>query len=876
MLIVQVICSHENLDFDGLASLVGAGKLYPKARLLLPQKLSHPVREYLAIYKDIFPLERIKDLDDPGRIKRLIVVDTNQIQRLGKIGEIIPANAEIIVYDHHPDEDQDLPNQVRLVEPVGATSTLIVEELQKTNQTIQPMEATLLALGIYQDTGSLRYPSTTYRDVQAVAYLLKAGANLGVINTFLDRPLSPQQQKVYNELVNSAEERWIKGTSVLVSTARTDNYVPGLGFICEKLGDLFNSDVVLLVVSCCKQVDVIARSKVDWVRVHELIQELGGGGHPRAASAKIRNASLEQVLVKLSHLLQSHIQPPVTAQDVMSSPVKTLSADQTVDEAARLLQRYGHSGIPVMEKDRLVGIISRRDIDKAIHHRLGHAPIKAYMSRNVKHVDPHTSLSVIRDLMIKHDIGRLPVLEKGNLVGIVTRTDVLRILHEGYACRLRIDPGQINCPVTINVEQILRQRLDQELMGICRKIGEIAGRMGQKVFLVGGFVRDLLIGRPNHDIDLVVEGNALELAAKLAAELGGQYRTHKPFQTAVLWLPGGYKLDLATARNEFYAYPAALPSIETAKLREDLYRRDFSVNAMAISLNPDHYGTLLDFFCGFQDLQKGIIRILHNLSFVEDPTRAIRAFRFVAAYNWRIAGETKNLLLRALKERRLEKASPFRLWQELKLICQDEKPITALHLLQKTGAGQQIIPGGKWDDRFIVLAQEAHQLIKSIKVPPGIQPWRVYFSLILRDSPPEYLKQIAQQFALNRQDRLFLQEVSAARQEFLCRTDEAFSAGKWHRYFQSKFVETVIAFGVLSNQKEIMDRARIYLQLRQERQPAISGHDLLDLGLTEGPELGRILEEVQIASLEGRVAGRAEEISLARKLISGGKKDEPC
>ncbi|HHX50328.1 MAG TPA: CBS domain-containing protein, partial [Clostridia bacterium] len=845
MLIVQIICSHENLDFDGLASMIGTGKLYPEARLILPQKSSRPVREFLAIYKDIFPLERIKDLENAGRIKRLIIVDTNQIQRLGRIGEIIPEDIEISIYDHHPLETPGLQGKPHVVEPVGATSTLIVEKLQEVGQTLIPMEATLLALGIYQDTGSLRYPSTTPRDVQAVAYLLEAGANLGVINTFLDRPLNPQQQRLYNELVNSAGEKWIKGTNVLVSTARTENYVGGLGFVCEKLGDLFNPDVVLAVVSCNKQVDVIARSRVDWVRVNELLQELGGGGHPRAASVKIKNASRELVLEKLSELLQSHIQPPVTAQDLMSKPVKSLSSAQTVQEAARLLQRYGHSGMPVMEEDRLVGIISRRDIDKAIHHRLGHAPVKAYMSRNVKYIDPGAPLSDIRELMIKHDIGRLPVLEKGALVGIVTRTDVLRILHEGYACRLQITPGEIKCPTTINVEQILRKSLDAQLISIFQQIGNIAGHMGQKVFLVGGFVRDLLIGHPNHDIDLVVEGNALELAEILAVELGGQYRTHKPFRTAVLWLPGGFKLDLATARSEFYAYPAALPSIESARLKEDLYRRDFTVNAMAISLDPENFGTLLDLFCGFQDLQKGIIRILHNLSFVEDPTRAIRAFRFAATYGWKIEGETKNLLLRALEDRRLEEVSPFRLWQELKLICQEENPVTAFRLLQETGAGQQIVPGGKWDDQLILLLDQSHRWIKALDALAGIHPWRVYLSLILRDSPLEHREKTSQQFGLHRLDRVFLQEVREARLEFPYRIDDLFSPGKWHRYFQSKSVDTVIAYAVLSAQQEVLAQASTYLQLRQKRQLAISGQDLLDLGLAEGPAIGKILEEIQ-------------------------------
>lgn len=869
---MQVICSHENLDFDGLAAMIGAQKLYPQAKIVLPNKLSQPVKEYLALYKDTFELYRFSSLDDQiDRITTVILVDINQLHRVEFARRCVQNGADLIIFDHHPyKEHRAQPVQGR-IEPVGATSTLIVEELQQQGINLSPIEATILALGIYQDTGSLRFSDTTDRDAKAVGYLLNAGAKLSIVNTFLDRPLNQEQQQLYNVLMAHSEEQWINGTHILISSAQTEKYVGGIALIASKLGELFGAETVIVAVGHPKQVDLVARSRVDWVRIDQLMEQFGGGGHTKAGAAKVKGSGLTEVLAKLKELLPSHITAPLTAKDLMSSPVKSLDPNQTIQEAARIMLRYGHSGMPVVEQGKLVGVISRRDVDKAVHHNLGHAPIKAYMSRNVKTVTATAPITLIEEIMINYDIGRLPVCENGTLIGIVTRSDLLKALHGEYQNKFNTN-FRASCPTTgADFKQLIERRFSPEIVQFFKRAGELGKQLGLPTFLVGGTVRDLIMNYPNEDIDIVVVGNALKLAEQLAMEFNAKIRTHEAFQTATLQVPWGCRFDFASARTEFYAYPASLPTVEYASLKEDLYRRDFTVNAMAISLSPDTFGELVDYFCGYSDTMDGYIRVLHNLSFVEDPTRILRALRFKTKFNWTIEEETYNFILRAIKEQRIAEVSLSRLWNELKIILAEEEPIPILKNLAHLEVEKQIFPGIHWDDHVFRALELAQELIAGL--PPSIQvvPWRIYFAILLSPYDTAQIQETLESIDINRKDRQVIGDVFKLRN---CLSNNCFTTNDAHSHIhlvcRRKDNDAVLALSALTDSEEARKNLYSYLLNRAEIKPGLTGDDLIKLGIKPGPRIGQILQQLELARLTGQVNNESEELLLAKQLIKGG------
>ncbi|NLL18758.1 MAG: CBS domain-containing protein, partial [Clostridia bacterium] len=819
-----------------------------------------------------FDFYRSSQLEEAiNQIKTVILVDINELTRVDFAQRAVQSGAELIIYDHHPYHDEKYQFK-GIIEPVGATSTLLVELLRQEDITLNPIEATVLAIGIYQDTGSLRFLGTTHRDAQALAYLLAAGANLTVVNTFLERPLNMEQQQLYNLLMANAEEKWINGNQVLVAGGRTNKYVGGIALISRKLGEVYGADAVILAVSSPKQVDLVARSRVDWIRIDQLMRAFGGGGHAKAGSAKVKSAQLEEVLQKLDNMLPDYISPPLTAKDLMSSPVKSIKPEQTISEAAKLLLRYGHSGMPVVdEEEKLVGIISRRDVDKAMHHNLGHAPVKAYMSRHVKTVTPDTPVTQIEDMMISNDIGRLPVCDQNILVGIVSRTDLLRTVHQEYQGKFSTN-FRSQCPVLgVDIKELLLQRMEPDLLSLLQSIGRIGERRDERTFLVGGIVRDLIIGCPNIDIDIVVEGDGPELARELAEEVGAKVRVHDIFQTATVVIPNGYQLDIVSARTEFYAYPAALPTVESARIREDLYRRDFTVNAMAISLNLDSFGTLVDYFCGYSDVKEGLIRVLHNLSFVEDPTRIIRAIRFSCKYGWQIEEETYGFMVRALKEGRLKAVSLPRLWQELKQILTEDNPVPALSKLAELGADKQIMKGIEWNRPVLDALTLGRQAILQLKSAYPITPWRIYLAILLSPYSLDQLRELLNTLVFNKKNKQAIEDVFSLVKNlpFERVMDDNFIM-TLHHHCRQIAADTITAWAALSGSAAVVQKICTYLTNREKLKPRLSGSDLLALGAKRGPGIGAILKRLEMAWLTGEITGPGEELSLAKELIREG------
>ncbi|MEH2072961.1 MAG: CBS domain-containing protein [Nostoc sp.] len=884
---MDLILCHTTADFDALGAAVGLTRLLPGSKIVLTGGSHPPVRDFLALHRDEYPLIERRSVN-PEKIRSLTVVDTQQRDRLGKAAEWLdlPHLGEIIVYDHHLGQESDIAATRSHISSVGATTTLIVEQLQQQEISLTPTEATVMALGIHVDTGSLTFDQSTARDALALAWLMQQGASLSVISNYRDPGLSLQLQQLLTKALENLEYLCLRGYTIAWVTLKTDAFVPGLSSLASELVELTEIDAILLANEYLGKGDsslsVIGRSQIPKTNLNLLFKLLGGGGHSQAASLNLRGVDSQAILKQLLDGVKAQIPHPLTARDLMSSPVRTILPETTIAEAQRVLLRYRHSGLSVVDKGQLVGIISRRDIDIALHHGFSHAPVKGYMTTNLKTITPDTTLPQIESLMVTYDIGRLPVLENEQLVGLVTRTDVLRELHQerdenGEGTEER-QKSNINLPQ-------LQNKLAPQLWQLLTIASQEAEKRGWHLYLVGGAVRDLLLAETAgslmiKDIDLVVDGfhKSADVGAgvELAKALQQLYpaarlEIHGAFQTAALLWHKDPELDslwvdIATARTEFYPYPAANPEVEASSIRQDLYRRDFTINAIALRLTSPRAGELLDFFGGLLDLQATKIRVLHPNSFIEDPTRIYRGVRFAVRFGFEIEPQTEEFIRYAINSGVYDRTSQqnsktpalqTRLKTELKNIIEAPYWKSALQLLDNLGALQCIHPTLKLDGSLLRQLRLLERCLQRFDAEQTLIHWQIRLEALIAHLAPEYREKVAQ--------NLQLQDDSIVRLKNLAQSFSQVMESLPNLQHPSQVVQLLQQYNLsmliliaLQSPREIRHQIWKYLTVLANVQPLLNGNDLKKLGYKPGPQYRQILDNVVAATLDRVIKDRAE------------------
>ncbi|MBE0597280.1 MAG: CBS domain-containing protein, partial [Desulfuromonadales bacterium] len=504
--------------------------------------------------------------------------------RIGPFASLVRRGVEVHVYDHHPSGRSDLTPAVEYVEPVGATVTVLTEIFQ--GRGIEPTaeEATVMMLGLYEDTGSLTFTSTTVRDYQAAAFLLSHGANLNTVADSLTQELSADQVELLHQLIGSRTALTLGGIEISIAHASIDRYVGDLAVVVHKLRDMEGLDALIVAVRMGERVFLVGRSRRPEVHVGEIFAEFGGGGHSFAAAAAVRDLTLTQILERLPPLLRKHVNPRWEVRHLMSSPVKTVDRHLPIAQVREILTRYNINALPVVEGEQVVGILTRQVVEKAAHHGLSEVAAEEFMSGEFTTVAPETPVETLQELVVDRNQRFVPVMQQQKMIGCVTRTDLLRHLVAG-ARRQQLptaadEAGESLTLKKRQVAKLLRDQLPPRVMTILRQMGEVADSLGLHIYAVGGFVRDLLLRQDNLDIDLVVEGEGIAFAAEYARRHRCRVRTHHKFGTAVIIFEDGFKVDIASTRMEYYVEPGALPTVEHASIKLDLYRRDFTINTL--------------------------------------------------------------------------------------------------------------------------------------------------------------------------------------------------------------------------------------------------------------------------------------------------------
>jgi tRNA nucleotidyltransferase (CCA-adding enzyme) len=880
---MDIIATHGNADFDGLASMVAARKLFPDAKMVLPAGAQETVRNFLAVHD--LGLTKLKDLD-LNQITRLILVDTQDPSRLGSLKSCIENPAvEVVVYDHHREREPACVGRSAqsVIEPVGATTTILVEQLRQRQIVITPFEATIMALGLYEETGSFGFSSTTSRDLEAGAFLVSAGADLRVVTDTLRRPLDPDAIALLNDLLEHSEVHYLEGRKVLVATSTIDRCRGEAAGVVHMLAELQGVDAVIVAVMMDDRVEVIGRSRRPEIDVGWIAREFGGGGHAVAAAATVKRTTLAEVKEKLVRLLTTQYRPTLLAQDVMTRPVKTIEVDTAVKDAGERMTAYGLNVFPIVdEQDRYVGIVSRELIQKALFHRLGSLPVREIMQTDAYTAKPETPFHDIETAMIERNQRFVPILQGTKIVGVITRTDLLRTLHDDVLRPARmktLKPGEVDGETSgprRNIAMLLRSRLPSHLVTVLEEAGQLADRCGVSLFVVGGCVRDLLLGIENLDLDLVVEGDGIAFAKRLAETLHARVKAHERFGTAIVILPDGFRLDVATARTEYYEYPTALPTVEQSSIKKDLYRRDFTINALAVRLNGKGFGDVLDFYGGQRDLNDKVIRVLHGLSFVEDPTRVFRAIRFEARFGFHLGRDTAALIAGAVKMNLFNRLSGHRLLDELKLSLSEREPKQIIKRMAELDLLRFIHPQLQWTERLRTMLESVEQVIDWYRLSyfnRRMDVWLVYMTALVEMLPERAVGELLKRFPFSESEACTIRFVRSGCRAVMRRLGQQSELQPAEIYHLLSGLSDESLLGLMAKSKGDLVKRRIsaFLTTYQHVKPILSGTALQAMGLKPGPQFKEILSRLLDAKLNGVVKTEAEERAFVLEIAQSSR-----
>ncbi len=877
---MDVITTHVNADFDCLGSMVAALRLYPGALVSFPGSQEKGLRDFSAHHPDYLPpLTRARDIDLAG-ITRLIIVDCQQASRIGRFAEIIGRpGVEVHIYDHHPILETSIRPDGGIIRPCGAVSSIMTTLLRERGVTLTPQEATLVMLGIHEDTGRLLFLPTTPEDYLAAAWLLEQGARLNMVSDFVSQELTPQQVELLNTLLKNLKTTCFNGVNISITHASSDSYIPDIAGLAHLMRDMENLDALFLVVAMENRNYLVARSRIPEVNVGEIMRRFQGGGHSTAASATVHDMTLKQALKRLDELLRLMVTPQVTAGEIMSAPVNTIPIGANIAEARDLLTRYNCNAMPVMEERHMAGILSRKIVEKALYHDLGSSPAGEFMHTEFMRATPATLLSDIQEYMVEGNRRFVPVFDGDRLAGVVTRTDLMRHMYGGRReqpeALYDLDALEM-APKSRSIATLVNRRLPPATIRLLRELGRTGDELGLPVYAVGGFVRDLLLGTENLDLDVTVEGDGIFFAERFAAAQGGRVRSHPIFGTAVVVLPDGGKLDVASTRLEYYESPGVLPTVERSSLRHDLYRRDFTINTLALCINSNRFAVVTDYFGGQQDLQQRTVRVLHNLSFVEDPTRVFRAIRFEQRLAFRIAPHTENLIRSAVRMRLVEKVGGTRLLNELIQILNEREPIGAVQRMSSLGLLPFIHPGLKLSPETERVINEASRLLtwfRLLYLSDRCEQWQVYFLALCERLKSEEFeetcrrltipgKTVAHVFSLRRRALMLLETMQRRlKRSPEVRNSEVFNA------FHELPLEVLLYMGARTQSDQIRKLVSLYITRLRHVRPELDGNALREMGLTPGPSFSVIMKRLLDARLDGEVTSMEEERVLVTNMM---------
>jgi tRNA nucleotidyltransferase (CCA-adding enzyme) len=871
---LKIVVTHPKADFDAFASSFGAMLTHKADFILIDSPPEENVSDFLEKEHINLQVKKFSEINinNIDNLEELIITDCKYENRLGKIKDIIPLAKRVIVYDHHPESGWDIKADEYHIEKLGATTSILVKGLVDRNVQIKPEEASLFLLGIYEDTGFLSFISTTSEDLKICAMLLEMGAKIHLVNQYIKKELTRDQIYILNELLTNMAFYNVYGVTISYSFASFNDYVGDLSYLSHKIMDLENLDCLFLLIRSGDRIFFIARSNNEYVDVSKVAHYFGGGGHPYAASASIKDMTLQEALEKMKSILKKTVRPVKYAKDVMTSPAKVISSDLTFEKALNIFANYNYNTMPVIKNNKVVGIITRNDIFRGIRHGLSNEPIHTIMQVEFEHVSPDTPFHILEDIIIGKNQKIIPVIDNDKLIGVVTRMDILRLFRDrltNYKTFNKMIENRTNSYKEANVANLLKDRIPANLYNLLITIGNISNDINCSSYLVGGFTRDLLLNERNFDIDIVVEGDATRLAKEFSKLKNAKMSIHTKYMTAVVFADN-IRIDFATSRTEHYSSPASFPKIEYSSIKSDLFRRDFTINAMAIKLNTPDFGLLLDFYGGQRDIADKKIRVLHNLSFIDDPTRVLRAVRFAIRYNFEIGPHTTKLIKHAVELKIFHRALGTRLLYELKHILEEKNYLEGLKLMKKFDLLSSLHPKINLDENKMNLFHNFERIYDwySFQIDNRIDIFKCRFAILIDELKYRDLTLLLKK----------LQIADVLYNEFLesffkskaisnkLKKDRNIKPSLIYSYFHGLDAEYILYVGAILGscfEEYIKNYFTKYSLIKLE----LNGDALIREGFKPSKLFGKVLNELHLLKIDGVVSNYDEELHMAKKLF---------
>lgn len=893
---MELIISHTNCDFDSFASMVAASLLHPAAKICIVGSPESNLKQFLAENGSRFSIVKEKSVN-PERITKLIIVDNRDPKRMGKIGSYLLEKIEksesksgqessqafptIICYDHHPDSDNDIFHDYSHTQPTGACTTIMLDFLNRAGIQINVFQASLFALGIYEDTGNFLHINTTYKDFAAASYLFNIGASLEFVKRYLPKEFTSTQFALINTMISKCETVSIKGIETSFIEIDSEDYQEDIALLVQTVKKSKNLKLLFCISTHSEKIDIIARNDYDFINLDTVLSRFNGGGHKTAGFASVSSTSTREskaeTIMRIKNEIIEEIEKQITnygtVADLMTSPADTVRPETTLNEALTKLLNNNYSTVLIADKkNRPTGILTKKDISRALHHSMADRPVEDCMSTNVITVNEKESIYNAYKTLIDYDIGRLPVVsDKGNISGIITRTDMLihQFRHISAAALKQTDYD--------SVKVMMQNNIDDNVLELLKQAGYIGDSLGVNVYVVGGFVRDLILQHKNYDIDLVIEGDGIKYAREYCKKFGKSIKTFPKFGTSFVILKNGKRIDISSARREHYPTAGSLPEVEYAGIQNDLFRRDFTINSLAVQVNIHRFGRLFDFYGGRRDLKLGIIRVLNNFSFVEDPIRILRAIRFEQRFGFRIEKKTTYLLKKSLQLLSLDNVSAERIKTELIYSSKKGPPDRFFSRLQELGVLKQINHNLKFTTENKTICKKIDELTIWYKNSfPKEKPefWICYHLALLHGLSLRMKEKFALKLRYSRKFTICLRKSDSFVRYRLAELEKEKDQGVIALDLHNLSIETIIYSAACTDNDVIKDKIIRYLSKNRFIKPELDGDDLKNLGVPEGKMIGKILEDLQKKKVNKALTGKKAEIAYVKNIIARGKLNE--
>ncbi|MEA2066531.1 MAG: CBS domain-containing protein [Thermotogota bacterium] len=858
---MKIITTHFNPDFDAFSSAVAAQRIYPDHEIVISGNLSEQLTDFLSIYFPSLSYHLLKKIE-LKTIGSLIVVDCNEKDRIPE--EITKKlKGKLFYYDHHGIQ----ANLKGIFKARGSCTTLMCEELKKNKINITSTEASFFATSIYRETKNFTLMTTTFYDLEIAGWLFSNNASLEIISNYVEKELTDYQQEVLETIIKNVESFELDGINVGTSLIKLEKFPSNIVEIVENAWRQLGYDNLVLAFSKGRKMIIIARYKREDINFKDVFKNASISVHPYITYARVEVEEPETYFEQVKKTIKENAFEFVTAEDIMSTPVRTVLNEMPVREASKIMENTGHSGLPVIKNNKVAGVITLKDVQKAMKHELKEKKVEKFMNTKLVTVKKSDSVNKALQKMVENDVGRVLVLDEGILSGIITRTDIMRNSFISKKTINKAFERKSSPPITVNVKELLETRIPSKILTILRFIGIVGSEINMPVYVVGGFVRDVLLNRENFDIDIVVEGDSITFTRAFKKYFDVKTVNHPEFLTSSIFFKNGFRIDVTTARTEYYEKPAVLPNVDVSTIRKDLYRRDFSINAMAIKLNQEEFGLLYDFFGSRRDLSRGIIRALYNLSFVEDPTRILRAIRFEQRFGFNIEERTLEALKHFTEEGYIEHVTGQRIREELEKILEEPEPFKGIKRMFDLNVLQRVFCDCNITSKKIKCLRNAvkrQKYFSQINIEPKL--FYIVVMILYSDEEEKSIRNVIDRYGLP--DRIEDWINKGKKLKIELQKLEKPSIPKLYDILKRPQDEIIVSVDSWFN-KETSEKIRKYFILYEKNKPSITGKDLIEkFNLKEGPQIREILNALYRARIEG--LSENKEKKFVEEYLKGG------